>query len=396
MDKIDMRATMNFAAQRVSGYGDSIFDEINLLAQQHQAVNLGSGQVNMEEPPEIIAAAQRAIVDGRNQYALGRGELELNEAIAAHAAHFYGQPIDPASEVTVTSGVTEGLWSAAQAFIETGDEVIVFEPFYEPYVPAIRMSSGRVVPVTLHAPDFRFDPDELRAAFSPKTKAILINTPHNPTGTVLNYQELALIAELCQTFDAMAWVDEVYEHIVFDDNQHHRLATFPDMWARTLTFSGASKTFSATGWRIGWVIGPNQLQEPLRVAHQFAVFCSPTPFQYAIAEGLKLPPPYFEQLSATHQARRDFLLTQLEAVGLRPQKPQGGYFIMTDIRDFPHTDAVAFCRYLIADIGVAAIPPAAFYINQHLATQLVRFTFCKPQTILEEAVQRLVAIQAQI
>lgn len=393
MDKI--RAAMNFAAQRVTGYGDSIFDEINLLAQQHQAVNLGSGQVNMEEPPEIVAAAQRAIADGRNQYALGRGEPQLNEAIAAHAARFYGQSVDPVGEVTVTSGVTEGLWSAAQAFVEAGDEVIVFEPFYEPYVPAIRMSGGHVIPVTLHAPDFRIDPDELRAAFSSRTKAILINTPHNPTGTVFTHAELSLIAELCQTFDAMAWVDEVYEHIVFDGLTHHRLATFPDMWERTLTFSGASKTFSVTGWRIGWVIAPNHLQEPLRVAHQFAVFCSPTPMQDAIAAGLQLPNSYFEQLSATHQARRDFLLPQLDAVGLRPQKPQGSYFIMTDIRDFPHADAVAFCRYLIADIGVAAIPPAAFYINQQLATQLVRFTFCKPQTVLEEAAQRLIAIQAQ-
>lgn len=382
----------HFQASRLQNYGESIFDEVNLLAEQYQAINLGSGQVDFEEPDEIVAAAKRSLAAGQNQYALGNGEPALNQAIAAHAKRFYGQSVDPNAEITTVSGVTEGLWSAALAFVEPGDEVIVFEPFYEPYVPNIEIAGGKVVPVTLRTPDFRFDPDELRAAFSPQTKAILINTPHNPTGTVFSYAELSLIADLCREFDVLALTDEVYEHIVFDDVQHHRLATFPDMWERTLTFSGASKTFSVTGWRIGWAIGPASLQNGLRLVHQFAAFSSPTPMQYAVAEGLHLPTSYFQQLGHTYQARRDFLLSQLVACGLQPTTPQGAYFVMTDISKTPHANALEFCRFLISEIGVAAIPPEAFYYNRALAQQLVRFTFCKRWETLEQAVTRLKAL----
>lgn len=379
----------NFQASRLQHYGNSIFDEVNLLAEQYQAVNLGSGQVDFEEPQEIIAAAQKSMANGQNQYALGSGEPILNEAIAAHAARFYGQSINPADEITVVSGVTEGLWSAACAFVEPGDEVIVFEPFYEPYVPSIEIAGGRVIPVTLHAPSFRFDPDELRAAFSTQTKAILVNTPHNPTGTVFSVEELSIIAELCQEFDVLAMTDEVYEHIVFEGVQHHRLATLPGMWERTLTFSGASKTFSVTGWRIGWAIGPASLQKGLRLAHQFTVFSSPTPMQYAIAEGLHLPISYFQQLARTYQARCDFLMSHLAASGLQPKSPQGSYFIMTDISDYPHANALKFCHYLMAEIGVAAIPPESFYLNRVYGKKQVRFTFCKQWKTLEAAAERL-------
>lgn len=230
----------NFSANRVQGYGESIFDEVHQLACEYDAVNLGSGQMQAAEPEAVKIAAQQAIANGVNQYMHVSGDTHLRQAVAAHYAPLYEREIDSKAEVTVVSGVTEGLWSAAMAFIEPGDEVIVFEPFYESYVPMVQMAGGTVVPVTLHAPAFRFDAAEMQAAFSPRTKAILVNTPHNPTGTVFSYEELTQIAALCQEFDVLAFTDEVYEYFVFDDAHHYRLATFPGMWARTLTFSGST------------------------------------------------------------------------------------------------------------------------------------------------------------
>jgi N-succinyldiaminopimelate aminotransferase len=381
-------------AKRLRGYGASVFAEMTALARKHKAVNLGQGFPDFEGPSEIIAAAEAAMAAGHNQYAVSRGEPELRAAIAEHSERFYGQQIDPQAEITVTSGATEALFLAALAFIEPGDEVIVFEPFYDTYVPNIQIAGGKALPITLRAPDFHFDPDELRAAFSPRTKAIIINNPHNPTGTVFSEAELTLIADLCQQYDALAITDEVYEHIVYQEAKHIRLSSMPGMWERTLTISSGGKSFSFTGWKIGWAIGPADLQLAMRRMHQFTVFASATPLQYAIAAGLRLPDGYFKQLATDYQARRDYLMDALKQTGLKPTLPMGSYFILADINNFPHADALDFCRYLVTEIGVVTIPPATFYINQEHGKKLIRFCFCKRWDTLEAAVERLAMLRA--
>jgi N-succinyldiaminopimelate aminotransferase len=304
----------SWMAKRLGSYAESVFEETHALARHYAAINLGSGTPDMPVPEALQAAVAEAMAAGRNKYAPLQGEMCLREAVAAHAARFHGQQVDPAAEVMITSGVTEALHAALFSIVDPGDEVVVFEPFYDCYVPGIRLAGGTPVPVTLHAPSYRFDPDELRAAFSPRTKAILLNSPHNPTGTVFSRSELMLIAELCQEFDVLAITDEVYEHVVFDGTKHIRLATLPGMRERTLTLSGAGKTISCTGWRIGWAIGPASLQEALCRLRQFTVFTAATPFQSALAVGLHFPDAYFHGLAAEYQRRRDFLLEIL----LRP------------------------------------------------------------------------------
>lgn len=382
------------AAERVRGFGTSVFAEMSALARKHDAVNLGQGFPDFEGPTAIRDAALQAIREGHNQYAASTGERVLREAIAAHAARFYGQQIDPAEEVTVTTGATEGLWSASMAFIEPGDEVIVFEPFYDAYVPNCRMAGGIPVAVTLHAPEFRFDPDELRAAFTPRTKAIFVNTPHNPTGTLFNEEELALIADLCQRYDVLAIADEVYEHITFDGHRHLRLSTFPGMWDRTLTLSSAGKSFSFTGWKVGWAIGPAPLQRALRQVHQFTVFATATPLQYAAAAALGLPESYYESLAADYQRRRDFLVAAVAESGMTPTVPRGTYFLMAGIEGVTDKDAVAYSRELIERIGLAVIPPATFYMRPEHGAHLVRFCFCKKWETLEAAAGRLARLSA--
>jgi N-succinyldiaminopimelate aminotransferase len=248
--------------------------------------------------------------------------------------------------------------------------------------------------VTLHAPEFRFDPRELRAAFSPRTRAIIVNTPHNPTGTVFSTQELTLIAELCQEFDVLAIADEVYEHVVFDGARHMRLATLPGMWERTLTLGGAGKTFSCTGWRIGWAIGPAPLQEALCRLRQFTVFASATPLQLAVAAGLSLPDAYFRELAAGYQDRRDILFDALAACGLRPNKPAGSFFILTDVSPFRTADGRAFCHDLAKEVGVAPVPTDTFYLNQHFGERIVRFTFCLRRETLDIAARRLARLES--
>jgi N-succinyldiaminopimelate aminotransferase len=380
-------------AERVRDFGTSVFAEITMLAQEHGAVNLGQGFPDFDGPEAIRQAAQEAIGAGHNQYAVSHGEGVLREAIAAHAARFYGQEVDPATEITVTSGATEALWCSAFAFIEPGDEVIVFEPFYDSYVPNARMAGGVPVAVTLHAPAFRFDPDELRAAFSPRTKVIYVNSPHNPTGTVFSTEELDLIAELCQEYDVLAITDEVYEHIVYEGARHQRLANFPGMRERTLTLSSGGKSFSFTGWKVGWAIGPVALQTALRRVHQFTVFASTTPMQHAIAQALRLPDAYFQELAADYQARRDFLVDVLDGCGFQTRRPDGSYFLLAGIDGFPFDDAISFSRYLARDVGVAVIPPGTFYLNTVHAERLVRFCFCKRWETLEAAAERLARLK---
>jgi N-succinyldiaminopimelate aminotransferase len=376
-------------AQRLCSQKDSVFEEMNALARRYDAINLGSGTPDTPVPELLQAAAEKAIAGGHNQYAPVRGEAVLRAAVAAHAARFYGQEIDPATEVSITSGVTEALHAAVFSFIDPGDEVIVFEPFYDCYVPSIRMAGGIPVAVTLHAPSFRFDPQELRAAFSPRTRALILNTPHNPTGTVFSRGELDLVAELCQEFDVLAITDEVYEHIVFGGGTHVRLATLPGMRERTLTLSGAGKTFACTGWRIGWAIGPAPLQDALCRLRQFTVFSATTPFQFAVAAGLRFPDHYFSGLAADYQARRDYMVDTLAACGLKPNKPAGSCFILTDIPSVEPANGREYCNDLANNVGVVPVPTDTFYLHEHLGERTVRFTFCLRRETLEAAARRL-------
>jgi N-succinyldiaminopimelate aminotransferase len=381
-------------AERLCLLKDSVFEDMNALARRYDAVNLGSGTPDAQVPGLMQAAVGAAVAGGHNRYSPVQGEAVLRAAVAEHAARFYGQEVDPANEITITNGVTEALYAAAFSFIDPGDEVVVFEPFYDCYVPSIRMAGGTPVAVTLRAPSFRFDPQELRAAFSSRTKAILLNTPHNPTGTVFSRSELTLIAELCQEFDALAITDEVYEHIVFDNARHVRLATLPGMWERTLTLGGAGKTFSCTGWRIGWAIGPAALQEALCQLRQFTVFAAATPLQVAVAAGLRFPDAYFRQLAAEYQARRDFLVDALAACGLRPIKPAGSLFILTDISAMRSGDGREFCNELARNLGVVPVPTDTFYLHQQYGERIVRFTFCLRRETLGTAARRLAGLQA--
>jgi aspartate/methionine/tyrosine aminotransferase len=384
----------SWMAKRLDCYADSVFEEMTALARQYDAVDLGPGTPDLPVAESLKAAVAEAMAREHNQYAPLRGEAVLRAAVAAHAVRFYGQEVDPATQITITSGVTEALHAALLSLVDPGDEVIVFEPFYHCFVPGIRMAGGIPVPVTLHAPSFRFDPQELRAAFSARTKAILVNSPHNPTGTVFSRDELTLIAELCQEFDVLAITDEVYEHLVFDGTQHVRLATLPGMCDRTLTLSGASKTFSCTGWRIGWAIGPALLQKALCRMHQFTVYAAATPFQLALAAGLHFSDTYFQQLAAEYQERRNLLFDALEACGLKPSRPAGAFFILCDLSSFPSARGREFSHALVREIGVAPIPMDSFYLRQQFGERVVRFAFCQGKEILETATKRLAKLRS--
>jgi N-succinyldiaminopimelate aminotransferase len=379
----------DWAAGRLGALRDSVFEETNELARRFDAVNLGSGTPDMPLPDCIRVAVDRAIAGGSNQYAPVRGESALGVAVAAHARRFYGQEIDPEGEVTITNGVTEAIHAAVFSAVAPGDEVIVFEPFYDCYVPCIQLAGGIPVPVMLHPPSFRFDPGELRAAFSSRTKVLILNTPHNPTGIVYSRAELGVIADLCMEFDVLAITDEVYEHIVFDGAQHHRLATLPGMRDRTLTLSGAGKTFSCTGWRIGWAIGPPPVHDAINRLRAFTVFAAARPFQLAIAAGLQMADSYFWQLASEYQARRDDLMSTLAACGLEPTRPAGGFFILADIPSTFVAGARGFCHYLAEEYGVVPVPTDAFYLHPDRGDRTVRFSFCPRPETLEIAARRL-------
>jgi N-succinyldiaminopimelate aminotransferase len=377
------------AAARLEPHRASIFEEMSALALEHGAVDLGSGTPVMDLPEAAAAAAADAIAAGRNQYSPVAGEVALRRAVAAHTARFYGEHVDPLTEVTITCGVTEGILAAMTAFIEPGDEVVVLEPCYESYAPSILFAGGVPVPVTLHFPDFRLDPAELAAAFTAKTKALILNNPHNPTGKVFSRSELEEIAALCHRFDVLAIADEVYEHIVFDRRQHIPVATLPGMRDRTLTLSGASKTFSCSGWRIGWAIGPAVMQEALNKARQFSVFCAPTPLQLAISQCLELEDGYFTDLAAEYELRRDLLLDALAKSPFRASQPAGSFFILASFDPSKYVNARECCYELARGLGVVPVPLDTFYFDSRHAEPLIRFTFCHPREILLEASKRL-------
>ncbi|MFF9364200.1 pyridoxal phosphate-dependent aminotransferase [Streptomyces griseoluteus] len=378
--------------RRLAEFGTTIFAEMSALATATGAINLGQGFPDTDGPEEIREAAVRALRDGRgNQYPPGPGVPELRHAITAHQRRRYNLAYDPDTEVLVTAGATEAIAAALLALVEPGDEVVALEPYYDSYAASIAMAGGRRVPVTLRPAEgrFRLDLDELRAAVTDRTRLLLINTPHNPTGTVLTREELTAIAELAVERDLLVVTDEVYEHLVFDDAEHLPLAGFPGMRDRTVTIGSAGKTFSFTGWKVGWVTANGPLVSAVRTAKQYLTYVSAGPFQYAIAEALHLPDAYFDGFRADLQRKRDLLSDGLRAAGFEVYQPRGTYFITTDITPFGEKDAYAFCRTLPERCGVVAVPNSVFYDDPDAGRSQVRFTFCKRDDVLDEAASRL-------
>jgi N-succinyldiaminopimelate aminotransferase len=375
-------------AQRLDAFGTTIFTEMTLLAMRHQAVNLGQGFPDFDGPDWLLESACKAIRSQRNQYARTYGLPELNRAIAQHQHRHYGAAWDPETEITVTAGATEALFASFQALCDPGDEVILFEPFYDSYLAGVTMAGAVPRVVTLRPPSFGFDLAELERAFSPRTRAVVINTPHNPTGHVFGPQELEALARLCRQYDVIAISDEVYEHLIFEGS-HLPIASLPEMRDRSVTISSAGKTFSVTGWKIGWACAAPEITRRLRIAHQFVTFCNGTPFQLAIAEALGCDDQYFEDFRRRYRERRDRLSGGLTRLGLQVYPPQGTYFVVVDTASVGEPDGDRYCRELPARCGVAAIPCSAFYWNQDEGRSLVRFAFCKTDAVIDAGLERL-------
>ena len=374
-------------SRRLDGFGTSVFAEMTALAERHGAVNLGQGFPSFDGPEFVKEAAAEAMRAGHNQYAPMPGLLALRAAVAAHQGRFYGLDYDPGTEITVHAGATEALCATLSALLEPGDEVVVFEPFYDAYLPAIALAQARPRVVALAPPGFRLEAEALAAAVSPRTRLLLLNSPCNPAGRVFAREELEAVAAVCRGHDLVAVTDEVYEHIVYD-GPHLPLATLPGMRERTVTISSAGKTFSFTGWKIGWSCAPAELAAAVRAVHQFVIFAVATPFQHAMAQALAAPDAFFQQLRDDYRARRDRLCRGLAAVGLGVHPPEGTYFALTDVRPLGFGDDEAFCRHLVEAVGVAAIPASAFTVDRRVR-HLVRFAFCKDEATLDEAVRRL-------
>jgi len=374
-------------ASRLSGFGISIFTEMSALAVATGAINLGQGFPDEDGPAAVLEAAQAAIRNGHNQYAPLPGVPALRQAIAEHQQRFYAIELDPDSEVQVTMGATEAITAAILGLCEPGDEVLAFDPSYDSYSAAAMMTGARLVPVPLHPPAWAFDPDELAALVTPRTRAILVNSPHNPTGRVLTRAELEQIAALCLERDLIAITDEVYEHLVFDGLEHIPLSTLPGMAERTLTISSLGKTFSVTGWKVGWATGPAALVAGVRAAKQFLTFAGATPFQHAGAAALRLDDGWYHAFAKELETKRDHLCAALEQAGLTVLTPQGTYFANADVG----TDATVFARELPHRAGVVAIPTAVFSSRPQALAPYLRFAFCKKPAVIDRAAAQLAA-----
>ncbi len=378
--------------RRLDGLGTSIFAEMSARAVATGAVNLGQGFPDVDGPREIAQAAATAVLTGKgNQYPPGPGIPELRKAVADHQRRFYGLTYDPDTEVLVTAGATEAIAAALLALLEPGDEVIAFEPYYDSYAANIAMAGATRVPVTLRAPAFRPDLRKLREAITDKTRLILLNSPHNPTGMVLTREETQAIADLAMAHDLLVVTDEVYEHLVYD-RAHIPLASLPGMRARTVSVSSAGKAFSFTGWKVGWVTGTPEIVSAVRTTKQFLTFVSSGPFQYAVAEALALPDAYFATLAEDLKKKRDLFAAGLQEIGFEVYQPDGTYFITTDAAPLGATDGIEFCLSLPERAGVVAIPSAVFYDDREAGRTQVRFAFCKRTEILEEALSRLAVL----
>ena len=377
---------------RAASFTESVIREMTRHATLHDAVNLAQGFPDFACPPELKEAAKAAIDADVNQYAITWGARDFREAIAAKTTRWYpAWPVDPETDITVTCGATEGMIAAMLALVDPGDEVIVFEPFYENYGPDAILSGAVPRYVTLHEPDWRIDPDELRAAFGRRTRAIILNTPHNPTGKVFDRAELELIAGLAQEHDALVLTDDIYEHIVFT-GEHIPMATLPGMAERTVAINSLSKTYSVTGWRVGWVVASAPLTNAIRKVHDFLTVGAAAPLQAAGAVALALPDDYYASLAADYRGRRDLILPALEAAGLRPFVPDGAYYVMADITGVTDEDDVTFARRLTVSPGVASVPGSSFYSRPELGRSKVRFAFPKREETLAEAATRLVSL----
>jgi aspartate/methionine/tyrosine aminotransferase len=381
----------DYLSARVAGFGTSVFTEMSRLAARHGAVNLGQGFPDFAGPDFVKEAAVAAIRADQNQYAVSHGSVRLRRAIAETWRCTYGRELDPDAEVSVGSGATELLLDGMLGLVNPGDEVILFEPCYDSYAPDVVMAGGIPRYLTLTPPDWRFDRQTLAELFTPRTKLLLINTPHNPTGKMFSREELRFIGDLCRRHDVLVLSDEVYEQIRFDGAEHVPIATLPGMWERTLTLNSTGKTFSLTGWKIGYAVGPEHLNRALRATHQFVTFATSTPFQEAMATAMEVAQQtgYYETLRRQYTARRDLLAGALSSAGLPTLPVQGSYFLLADIAGLGFPDDVAFCRYLTAEIGVAAIPPSAFYSDPARAPLLARFCFAKKEETLRAAAERL-------
>ncbi|HVZ74346.1 MAG TPA: methionine aminotransferase [Polyangia bacterium] len=383
-------------AGRASGIGTSIFTEISALAVAHGAVNLGQGFPDFPAPAFIKEAARRAIADDRNQYAPAAGLPRLRAALAARWERLHGAPAD-ADEVTVASGATELLHDAVLAVVDPGDEVVVFEPTYDAYVPDVLMAGGVARPVALRPPHWTWDSAELARAFGPRTRAVILNTPHNPTGKMFSRAELEELAALARAHDAVVISDEVYSELTFDGAAHVPIATLPGMRERTITIDSMGKTFSVTGWKVGWAIAPPPLTQALRAVHQFVTFTNAVPFQEALADGLAEAESngYFQELRADYTKRRDRLALVLKEAGLPPLPASGTYFLLADPAPFGFADDVEFCKHLCTGIGVAAIPTSVFHLDPASAPKLARFCFAKRDETLDAAAVRLKKLRAR-
>ena len=374
-------------------FGETIFAEMSALAVKTGAINLGQGFPDTDGPQEIAELAITAIRDGHNQYPPGLGIKKLRDAISHHQMRFYGLEFDPETEVLVTAGATEAIAASLLAICEQGDEIITFEPYYDSYAASIALAGGVRRVVTLNTPEYTFSIDDLEKLINGKTKAILLNSPHNPTGKVFTHNELSQIANLCIEHDLVAICDEVYEHLVFE-GEHIPLIQYPGMRDRTIQISSAGKTFSFTGWKIGWVCAQPALLDTVRTAKQFLTYVNGAPFQHAIAEALNLSDHYFDNFLEDMRVKRDCLSQGLEKAGLTTFTPQGTYFVTADIEKLGYEDGKQFCLDLPVQCGVVAVPNVVFYDNKDLGRTLIRFAFCKKLDVLEEAVERLQTIES--
>ena len=388
-----MKVARQYVARRTVGFTESVIREMTRLSAMHGGINLAQGFPNFPAPPEVKEAAKRAIDADINQYAITWGSKSLRDALARTYRELYAMDVDPETMLTVTCGSTEAMISTLLAICDPGDEVIVLEPFYENYGPDAAISGATPVFVPLRPPSFGFDPDELARAFTPRTKAIIVNSPNNPTGRVFTRAELETIARLCREHDVIAVTDEIYEHIRYE-GEHIPIATLEGMAERTVTISGASKTFSVTGWRVGWIIAAPQLTAAIRKVHDFVTVGAPAPLQEGIAVALEMSRPYYDRLATEYRARRDHLVPVLEAAGLSPNTPQGAYYVLCDIRPFGFDDDVAFANWLVREVGVAGVPGSSFFSRRELGRHLIRFTFCKTADVLAEAGARLAQVRA--
>ncbi len=376
-------------ARRLAGIPPTVFSEMSALALSTGAVNLGQGFPDVDGPPSVIARAVRALEEGCNQYAPGTGTPDLRRAIAGHQRRHYGLDVDPDREVVATTGATEGIAAAVLGLVDPGDEVVLLEPYYDSYTAMLQMVGAVRRPVTLRAPDFRLDVAALEEAVTDATRLILLNTPHNPTGTVLTRAEMQAVAEVARRHDVIVVTDEVYEHLVFDDAEHVAMASLPGMWERTLTLSSAGKSYSFTGWKVGWAVGPAGLVGAVLDAKQWLTFTSGAPLQPAVALALDEEPDYPRELAVDLQRRRDLLCAGLAAAGLEPRVPEGTYFASTDVAHLGWEDGRAFCLALPDRAGVVGIPMQGFYDDAAAGRHLVRWAFCKQPDVIEDGLRRL-------